>query len=115
MRLSMSAIAILHSSSKRGWDSPRQGADGVKASVGLREEQTSNAQSLCGMLNQVGAWKQNGQPNRSGWPFLVWGWVLYLTVNFAVAVLVSEPETPVNVMTYVPGVEFFGNRIPDNA
>jgi len=109
MRLSMSAIAILHSSSKRGWDSPRQGADGVKASVGLREEQTSNAQSLCGMLNQVGAWKQNGQPNRSGC------WVLYLTVNFAVAVLVSEPETPVNVMTYVPGVEFFGNRIPDNA
>jgi len=39
----------------------------------------------------------------------------YLTVNFAVAVLVSEPETPVNVMVYVPGVEFLGNKIPDRA
>jgi hypothetical protein len=39
----------------------------------------------------------------------------YLTVNFAIAVLVIEPETPVNVMMYVPGVEFLGNRIPDRA
>ena len=36
-------------------------------------------------------------------------------MNFAVAVLVNEPEIPVNVMVYVPGVAFLGNRIPDSA
>jgi hypothetical protein len=39
----------------------------------------------------------------------------YLTVNVAVAVFVKAPETPVNVMVYVPAFVLAGNRIPDRA
>jgi hypothetical protein len=36
-------------------------------------------------------------------------------VNVAVALTVCEPETPVKVMTYVPGFALLGNKIPETA
>jgi hypothetical protein len=41
--------------------------------------------------------------------------VVYCTVNFAVALLVSEPDFPVKVSVYTPGTVLFGKRIPEMA
>jgi len=39
----------------------------------------------------------------------------FVTVNCAAVVLVSEPETPVKVILYVPGVVLTGKRMPERA
>ena len=68
----------------------------------------AGAEDQCGSIFCRCQWKSTGREISPGLES-------YFTVNFAVVLLVSEPDTPVKVMVYVPSGVLAGNRTPEIA